>query len=448
MHDNIRDNDDELVFQDLTPEQPANAFQKSIIRLQQNWPPQWIKRHRLLWRTVIAGILIFCVLFAIIYISTQQNRTIYPSQSATTTIGQIVPAANVIYLIVNNVATNTGTLEALNAHTGTLIWSYAHHNAEGIKLFKNILYIQTSTNLVALNATNRTLLWENQTFSDFGTWQTDQNILFTAESNSIITALNAETGRQLWQSYEPFSSWKVEDGIFYAILSQNLGLTVLNAHNGKQLWHDPNIYQNFQTQVMAVDNGNIYLQNYKNSTLQAFVGASGKLLWQINTHGTDFVPVASNGFLFLSAVTEALVEVVHSQTGKLLWQRPGTLTGLTVSANQTAIMSPLKNETDIIRTADGTSLYRFLHPIDQLLPLGNGLAICIKYTNNTQNASFNVEAVRLSNGVTLWSNQVTTIQYLQNGTVALVSDADNTLLLRRDDTGQILWQYKPIIAGS
>jgi outer membrane protein assembly factor BamB len=199
---------------------------------------------------------------------------------------------------------------------------------------------------------------------------------------------------------------------------------------------------------MAVDNGNVYLQNYKNSTLQAFVGVSGKLLWQINTHGTDFVPVASNGFLFLSAVTEELVEVVHSQTGKLLWQRPGTLTGLTVSANQTAIMSPLKNETDIIRTADGTSLYHFPHPVDQLLPLGNGLAICIKYTNNTQNASFNVEAVRLSSGVTLWSNQVTTIQYLQNGTVALVSDADNTLLLRRDDSGQILWQYKPVISGS
>lgn len=46
MNDNIRDNDDDLVFQDLTPEQPTNVFQQGIIHLQQNWPPQWSKRSR------------------------------------------------------------------------------------------------------------------------------------------------------------------------------------------------------------------------------------------------------------------------------------------------------------------------------------------------------------------------------------------------------------------
>jgi outer membrane protein assembly factor BamB len=444
MSSNFHDKDDnnDLVFQDLMPEKPANAFQKRIIHLQRHWPSYWGKRHRFITLTVISGLLVFFLIFEIINASTQHPETAHTTSSrhTTVTLAQVLPAEQIIYIIINNPATNIGTVEAVATTSGMLVWTYANHNTEEIKLSSNILYIQTDRELVALNATTRTPLWEDQVSSDFGTWQTDQNILYTSSSSSIVTAYNGKTGIQLWQIYEPFSSWRVTDGIFYAILTQNLGLIVLNAHNGKLLWHNSSIYQNFLTPVMAVNNGTLYIQNYKNSTLQAFVGASGKLRWQINTHGEDFTPTASSGFLFLSDASSSQVEVVNSQTGILLWQRTGTLTGLTESANQIAISSLLKNETDIIRTTDGTILHHLLHSVDSLLPLENGVVLCTNHPDSTETVSFHVEAIQLSSGATLWSSQVNDIQYLQNNTVAIVSDNGNTLLLRRANTGQTLWQ--------
>lgn len=436
------DNDNQIVFQDLMPEKPANAFQKRIISLQRHWPSYWNKQRRFILLTVVSSLLVFLVVFEIIHTTTQQPETTHtiPSTPTMVTVGQILPAEHVIYIIINNPTANIGTLEAINTSSGMLVWRYANHNTEEIKLFGNILYVKTDTDLIALNATTRTQLWDTHASSDFGTWQTDQNILFTSFSNSIITAYNSNTGIQLWQIYEPFGSWKVQDGIFYAILTQHLGLIVLNAHNGTQLWNDTSISQNYQLPVMAINRGNLYVQNYQNSTLQAFVGASGKQLWHIDTHGTNSALTATNRYLFLSDATSSQVEVINSQTGKLLWQRQGMLTGLTESADQTAISSLLKNETDIIRTADGTILNHILQSVTTLLPVDKGIVLCINHTLSTEDISSTVEAIRLSDGATLWSKQVNDIQYLHNNTAIIAADNGNALLLRRTDTGQTLWQ--------
>lgn len=441
--------DNELVFQNLTPEQPANAFQKSIIHLQDNWPPHWNKRHVFLLLTVLSSLLIFFLVFKFIYPLIQQHSTIEngtiqitTSSSAitTTNVAQMLSYNGVIFVLVTQISNNTGKLEALNAQTGKLVWDYSQQNVKEIKLFSYILYIQTDTNIIALDTNTRTPLWETPTLDD--NWQIDQNVLFTVSTNGIVTALNAYTGTKGWQTKQPSSFWQVHNGIFYTTSASGRGLSVLSAYNGQQLWHNANINQD-----LTIDNDTFYLQNNEKQRIQAYDSRTGKIRWQFNTHGKAFTLSAQNGFLLLSDLAETQVEVINGQTGKLLWQRQGILNALIESPNQTVVSSVQKNETDIIRTTDGTTLYHFPRS-DALLTVENGLAFFIHFTQDTSIHNpanyyiIDIEAVRISNGATIWGNQ-SRIEFplLQNNTIGIVPIGGNSLLLLRADNGYPIWQH-------
>jgi outer membrane protein assembly factor BamB len=448
---NDEGDDHKLVFQDLIPEQPANIWQKSIIQIQQNWPPRWSKRHRLLLLTVFSGILVFFLIFAFIHPSTQQNVTADANTNSSTiaiaSSTQMLSYANVIYIVLNQTGNNNSQLEAINAQTGKLVWSYAHNNTEGIKLVGNILYIQTDTSLVALDASNRKLLWQNRTFSDVYHWQADQGILFTTATNGIVTALNASTGAQLWQTQQPVKLWQVDHGIFYTTPASGRGLIVLNEHNGKQLWYNPNI----SYQEVIIDNGHFYLTNSKQQSLQAFDGRNDRLLWHFDISGKVFGLSVQNGYIFLSDIQKIQVEVLDGQTGKMLWQRPGTLDVPTKDdPNLTVISSAKKKEIEIIRTADGTTLSHFSHTnlvvssTETLFSIENGIAFFLYYTQNgsVQYSDPKVIAIRISDGAPIWSSQESPyITQLQDNTIDVVSISSNSLLVLRANNGQTLWQH-------
>jgi outer membrane protein assembly factor BamB len=442
------DDDDKLTFQNLMPEKPANVFQKNIIRIQDNWPPHWNKRYLFVLLPALIGLLIFFLVFESMHASTQPNGATDVLQSSST-IGQPLPYANVIYIVVTQATSNTGKLEALNARTGTLVWSYSHQNVMRINLFGDILYVQTDTNLVALNANSRAPLWENHTFRDMTNAQIDQGILFTASTNDIVTALNISTGAPLWETEQPSEFWRVDDGVFYTIPNPVLGLRALNAHNGQQLWQKPNI----QYQDMTIDGGNVYLQSNLNQNIQAFDGRSGKLHWQFNTHEKGFTLSTQNGSLLLSNAKKTQVEVLNGQTGKLLWQHQGTLTYPTnKNPNQIAISSLQNNEIDIVRTNDGTTLYHIPHVniplnnspnIEQLFSIANGIAFFIYFTQqySVQYTNPQIVAVRISDGAPIWNSQTfNNIPSLQNDAIDIVINHNSLLSLRTGD-GRTLWKH-------
>jgi outer membrane protein assembly factor BamB len=452
-NDDREEDDDELVFQNLIPEKPANAFQRSIIQIQQHWPPRLSKRPRLLLVTVLSSLLVIFLLFELIHISTRQNSTtdvtINGSVIPKASITQMLPYANSLYVLINQTTSNNGQLEAIDAQTGKLIWSYAHHNTEGIKLLGNILYIQTDTNLVALNATNRKQLWENPTFSDVSSWQADQDVLFTSATDGIVTALNASTGAQLWQANQPSKYWQVDDGIFYTLPTVGSGLRALNAQTGKQLWENPNIlYQNIK-----IDDGQFYLLNTAQQRVQAFDGRTGKILWQLNTHGNYFIYAIQNGILLLSNLQGTFTQVISGQAGKLLWQHSGELNFFAAgSLNQIEVTSQQKNELDILRISDGKILYHILQAATatdnsayELFSLRNGLAFFLYVTKSDNVQEYSepkVVAMRMSNGATVWSSQKGAyILPLQNNTIVIKSLSSNSLLSLRADNGQTLWQH-------
>lgn len=448
MHDDEREGGDELVFQDLTPEQPATRVQQKIIRIQQNWPPRWKKRYLLIPLTVLSGILIFFLIIEPMLTSTQPAGTVNVSASGnaiiTTSVAQVLSYQNVLYVIATQLSSNTGTLEALNARTGTLIWIYAHHNTQEITLAGNILYIRSDTNIVAFNAINRTQLWQTQTSSSGDKWQIAQGILFTTSAKGMLEALNAETGKLLWQTNRSSSQWQVDNGIYYITPPTNLGLTALDARTGKLLWHNTHLYQD-----LTLDNGKFYLQNDIQQSIEAYNGKNGTLLWQFPTHGQNLALSAYNGFLVLSDVEAIQVEVLNDQTGKLLWQRQGSVYFSVANPDQAVLSSRQKNETDIVRMADGTVLSHFPRA-DALISIEDGIAFFLYYPQNDSTQSggnkffiINIEAVRISDGNTLWIRQTREeFPQPQNNTIGIVPINDNMLILLRVDTGQTVWQYK------
>ena len=441
-----QDDDNTLVFQDLTPEKPANVVQKSIIHLQRHWPPHWNKHHLVLFFTVLSGLLIFFLVMQFIQPATQQNTTTNETLSTnvivTMNVSQMLAYEKIIYVIKTPLASTVGTLEALNSQTGSLIWKDTQHHTEALKVVGNILYVQTATKLVALDAGNRTQLWEKQTLADNYDWQIDQGILFIAATNGRMTALNAQTGAQLWQNRQQSSFWAVDNGIFYSKPLSGLGLSVLNAYTGTLLWYNPTIDQD-----LTINNGMVYLQDGTRQKLEALDGRNGKVRWQISIQGKDFKLSAHDGCLLLSDLVETNVEALNGQTGTFIWQRQGIINSLTEIPDQTVISSLRREETDIIRTEDGTTLYHFPRT-DALLSIKNDLAFFINFGQNTSAHNFlynyitNIDAVSLSTGATLWSNQSREeFPLLQHNTIGIIPISSNSLLLLRDDNGRAIWQH-------
>ena len=269
-----------------------------------------------------------------------------------------------------------------------------------------------------------------------------------------MTALNASTGAQIWATNPPSTFWQVDNGIFYTASTSGLGLSALNAHNGQQLWSNTNIYQGspissaIANQDLVINNGHVYLQNSKNQNIQAFDGRNGKMLWQFNAHGKDFTLSAQNSFLLLSDIKGTQVEALNGQTGKLLWQSPGPLMHpAEENPNQTVISSLQKNEIEIIRTSDGTTLYHFPNkgnPNEELISIENGIPFFMYSTQNgsSQSVGSKVIAVRIGNGVTIWSSpDGIYIPQNQNDTIDMVSIKLNSLLSLRADNGHTRWQH-------
>ena len=452
MHHDDLEGEDELTFQDLTPEKPANALQKGIISLQNNWQSQWHRYHRLILLALMSGLLICFLLFAFIHNTSQSSvapdittNNSFSAAPITTDVTQAIPYKDSIYIIVKPELNGKGMLEAINAHTGKLLWSDARHKVVGLKIINDVLYVQSDVNIEALNADTRKLLWEKQTVSD--NWQIDQGVLFTT-TGGFVQALNLSTGAPLWQINQVASNWQVDHGIFYTSpnADSGSGLTALNAKNGKLLWHIANADQDW-----AIDNGVIYLQmqNAETANIKAIDGRTGNIRWQINLQSKHTKLVARNGFLFLSDIQTGQVKAIYGQTGRILWQEQGNLDFLTGRPDLVVISSLRKDETDIVRTADGTILYHFSR-VDELLSFENGIAFFIYFpqSDNTQNINNNffaisIEAVRVSNGATIWSSQARgEFPQLQNNTIGIIPINNNSLLLLRADTGQMLWQYK------
>jgi outer membrane protein assembly factor BamB len=133
------------------------------------------------------------------------------------------------------------SIVALRFSDGIPIWRYNVQNIRQSQISNGVLYLKTTNkdNLMALNASNGTLLWQVQAPGNL--LSIDNDILCFDEPlpfpQNYIYALRTSNGSQLWRHTTIGDQpEQIQNGIVYVVSAIDGKLTALRANNGSTLW--------------------------------------------------------------------------------------------------------------------------------------------------------------------------------------------------------------------
>jgi len=202
------------------------------------------------------------------------------------------------------VASFDGSLNALDAKTGTPLWSTRRQccvydqapAVDGDRVFQ----IRTDDTLTAYDARSGRPLWTKPAFA-VGTLAASEGALFYNEYPNVV-ALDQATGTQLWASPVLTGSTTgapaVANGLVFVTSSS---LWALDAATGAVVWSAPAA----SGWGPVVANGVVYASSLSGEW-DAFAERDGSLLWSVTISSgcfggcTDAVPVVAHGTLYLA----------------------------------------------------------------------------------------------------------------------------------------------------
>jgi outer membrane protein assembly factor BamB len=260
--------------------------------------------------------------------------------------------------------TGLGTISALNASNGALLWQVTPPNSAfggndfTLVMGGGAIYVPGGNDSVyAFSASTGKLLWNTpvagnstqaQNSSVLGLAYGDgvlygseaQNITqdnMTTPPESAIFALNASTGALLWRTPAPdgqsFGAPQFANGMLFAVSFLNDGtsqphVSAYNAQTGAQLWrsqpisgYSPLTVVNGTLYVAGTDTTQAGIQSY----LDALSTANGALLWRYNSPGelitATISPVVVDGVLYITGNGAAgnFVLALNASTGTTRW---------------------------------------------------------------------------------------------------------------------------------
>jgi len=216
----------------------------------------------------------------------------------------------------------TGTLYALDAGTGTLLWNSAvFPNLSTPAVSNGMLYLAGEDHygngtVAAFNARTGTVLWEygsNNFNFGAGTLAVANGAVYFVGSNfsgtgNNLYAVNSSSGKTLW-TYDlgnaVASQPAVANGVIY--IANVINLFALNAATGKQLWSYPSGTETFSYSAPAVANGVVHISGVFRTYppppdaghIYALNASTGAKLWSYPL--TDFggSPIETNGTVYL-----------------------------------------------------------------------------------------------------------------------------------------------------
>jgi outer membrane protein assembly factor BamB len=200
----------------------------------------------------------------------------------------------VVYITTNSVVnagtqnvTSFGSVYALRAKDGTLLW---HYQVKGgiqlVAVIGGVVYI-TAGELSALRASDGTVLWHRQVDSNVTGFIADHGILYISTglgNPGSVSALHANDGSLYWQDrlgHAAFSHMSPVNGILYVGGRTGDGATttlyVLRPQDGTTLWHSQSNVFMFSN----VSNGTVYLNTLGAGGTTAFAlrASDGSQLW-------------------------------------------------------------------------------------------------------------------------------------------------------------------------
>jgi outer membrane protein assembly factor BamB len=222
---------------------------------------------------------------------------------------------------------------ALNADTGTKLWSYpAGGGVESSPAVANgVVYVASGENLYALNAKTGAKLW-SQPIEGQSSPTVVNGVVYVGSYDNNVYALNAKTGHKLWNYTTGsivVSSPAVANGVVY-VGSYDNNVYALNAKTGHKLWSFATGV-NGVTSSPAVANGLVYVggeggwnaatHSFVNGDIYALNARTGAKVWDYyTTEGmVQSSPAVVNGVVYIGSNSHGNLYALNAKTGHKLW---------------------------------------------------------------------------------------------------------------------------------
>ncbi|HJT59580.1 MAG TPA: PQQ-binding-like beta-propeller repeat protein [Ktedonobacteraceae bacterium] len=221
-------------------------------------------------------------------------------------------------------ATDTISLYAIDAATGTRLWKTSGINGyqSSPAVANGVVYISEATNnLVAIDAATGAKLWTYDVGRFLSASPVVANGLVYIGSfgdEEPFDAIDAVTGKTRWTypMSSVFSSPAVANGIVY-VADGNGIVYALDAANGSERWTFQ-AQQNIASSPTVV-NGVVYIGS-DDGNVYALDAATGAKLWSYQTGGdVKSSPAVANGIVYISSDQLYALDVA---TGSKLWSFP------------------------------------------------------------------------------------------------------------------------------
>ena len=215
-----------------------------------------------------------------------------------------------------------GKLHALNAITGRKLWTYNSGclMAGTPAVVGGVVYAGTYCNFIALDASTGTELWSYPRSMDGSTAIVD-GVVYVVSGNygdSYVSALNASTGAELWSvstGSDTISSPAVANGMIF--FGDGKGLHARDTSTGAKRW-DYAAAGDLYGRIPAVANGVVYVGSTNNS-FYAVDASTGSKLWSYTTGGgAGYAPAVADGVVYFGSHDQN-VYALDASTGTKLW---------------------------------------------------------------------------------------------------------------------------------
>ncbi len=297
--------------------------------------------------------------------------------------------------------------------------------------------------------------------------------------NEAMTALDAETGKEVWQTSYPVtftmnnaaarhgagpkSTPTFANGVLYSIGMTGI-VTALDAQSGKQLWQKPGLtpvplYTSHAFSPL-VDGANVifHVGGHDKGALTAFDAKTGSVKWAWEGDGPGYgspIVATLGGTRQIVTITQKKVVGVDASSGALLWERP-----YAIPSNSNAC-TPLIHGQNVIVSGNGGPTVAFSvanaggqwttttvwENADIPLRLTNAVLVgdlLFGMTNKNSGQYFGVDA---KSGKTLWlteGRQALNAAIARSGSLLFSLEDDGELVVARssDTAFDVVKKYK------
>ncbi len=280
----------------------------------------------------------------------------------------------------------------------------------------------------------------------------DRLFVFSRQGgDEVMMALAAASGEELWRtSYPapfemnpatarhgegPKSTPSYADGRLFSLGISGI-VTAFDAETGRQLWQRPgdSVEPLYHTSMSPIVDGGmmiLHVGGHNDGALTAFGVESGDVLWEWNGDGPAYgspLIVEFEGVRQVVTFTQEHLVGVALETGQLLWQRPF------ITSSTTTSQTPIVYGGDVIQAGRGNGITRFQ-------VVREGSAWTTQDVWHTADVSLHMANAVVVDGVMVGLSHLNSGQYfgldLDSGQVVWTSDprqADHASILRSGQT--------------